>query len=703
MKKNKITTIFIVLLMFFSIPSGNITAQPKTSQTPSTNFVIGIGLGTANWDPAAYVAGVQEYYMTGSLEQLVRWNEPDNSVNPLLATNWTIYERVPETGPWENYSGGIKAIAFSLRQGVKFHDGSDFNATVAAWNFDRWRAVSGNETGQSAIVSMAGWYDASTWADSYTPNWNLTWGLGSPNSFGFDNMVPIINKTEIINPYLINITLNPWAAALVGTSAQNVGFLPMLSMESYVNYTNKPLPALTVDPPGYPGHYIGTGPYEFDFIDETVTQTGRMIKFNDYWNRTALEAAGWYTIDEINVRHFADQNVRTTALLNGEVDWIGDQRQIPITDHQSIIDDPLTDVYKIRYDRAPLFISLMSKEGLDTVVTSGSFAGLTPRQAFPILAMPVFGINVSETPMTQGINRTVRQALSYAFDYVNLETAIGGWGQISQHYLGPQSQFYNPAIPAPYFNVAKAREILLNDPYYGPLCVDRGLSISNSTDDWNDIAASNPLESHTMLYPGGGVGESWGPLFPVFMEPALASIGCGFDSTSTNDIITSVLTGQFLLYDMVTFMMDIAPTDPRAGLLGAFTGERRFFPHFAPNFPHTANSTIDKIIYDMQFKALNTLQDDLDIVVDHLQNYEIPWLLIERYNISFGMNAGFDYHPLMPFWASNIQPNFALISGTRLLPPEEFIPGYSEPLLIVASGISIVGIIYVMMRKKKPS
>ncbi len=62
-------------------------------------------------------------------EPLVDWdlaNAHDRRAGfrPGLATEWTVDE-----------SGTV--WTFSLREGVKFHDGSDFDADVALWNFDR--------------------------------------------------------------------------------------------------------------------------------------------------------------------------------------------------------------------------------------------------------------------------------------------------------------------------------------------------------------------------------------------------------------------------------------------------------------------------------------------------------------------------------------------------------------------------------------
>ena len=57
-----------------------------------------------------------------AIESLVR-AQMDGTVTPLLATSWT---QAPD----------MLSVTLNLRKGVKFHDGSDFNADVAKWNLD---------------------------------------------------------------------------------------------------------------------------------------------------------------------------------------------------------------------------------------------------------------------------------------------------------------------------------------------------------------------------------------------------------------------------------------------------------------------------------------------------------------------------------------------------------------------------------------
>ena len=55
---------------------------------------------------------------------LVRYKDGTLEVEPSLATSW-------------NISDDGKTYTFSLRDGVKFHDGSAFNAEAVKFNFDR--------------------------------------------------------------------------------------------------------------------------------------------------------------------------------------------------------------------------------------------------------------------------------------------------------------------------------------------------------------------------------------------------------------------------------------------------------------------------------------------------------------------------------------------------------------------------------------
>ena len=63
-------------------------------------------------------------------------------VEPLLATKW------------ETTDGG-KTHTFTLREGVKFHDGTDFNAEAVCFNFDRWY----NWTGLNQNENISYYYD----------------------------------------------------------------------------------------------------------------------------------------------------------------------------------------------------------------------------------------------------------------------------------------------------------------------------------------------------------------------------------------------------------------------------------------------------------------------------------------------------------------------------------------------------------------
>ncbi len=95
-----------------------------------------------------------------ALESLVR-AQTDGTVVPCLATSWTP-------------SADGTSITLALRKGVKFHDGSDFNADVAKWNMDTVMAA--KQSGTSTWKSIDK-------VDDYTIRFNFTMA-GNTNLIG---------------------------------------------------------------------------------------------------------------------------------------------------------------------------------------------------------------------------------------------------------------------------------------------------------------------------------------------------------------------------------------------------------------------------------------------------------------------------------------------------------------------------------------
>ena len=74
-------------------------------------------------DPHVSAYAVATRVIKGLFETLV-YQGVDNKIEPWLATEWEVSE-------------DQKVYTFKLREGVTFHDGTNFNAEVVKYNFDR--------------------------------------------------------------------------------------------------------------------------------------------------------------------------------------------------------------------------------------------------------------------------------------------------------------------------------------------------------------------------------------------------------------------------------------------------------------------------------------------------------------------------------------------------------------------------------------
>jgi ABC-type transport system substrate-binding protein len=79
------------------------------------------------------------------------------------------------------------------------------------------------------------------------------------------------------------------------------GFHQFISQAAYGPWFNVSIPGYESVPNApdgtpFPGHMIGTGPYKFESVDFVVDSKAHSIKNLDYWNRTALEADGLFSV-----------------------------------------------------------------------------------------------------------------------------------------------------------------------------------------------------------------------------------------------------------------------------------------------------------------------------------------------------------------------------------------------------------------------
>ena len=180
-------------------------------------------------------------------------------------------------------SPDARVYTFKLRQGVKFQDGTDFNAAAVKANFDR-------------VTDPA-------------------------NKLKRYNLFNRIDKTEVIDPYTVKITLKTPFSAFVNVLAH-----PSAVMISPA--------AMTKWGKDIGFHPVGTGPFEFVKWDPAGDLTVK--KFAGYWKK------GYPKIDAIDWKPVADNNTRSALMRTGEADFAF---QVPYEQAAMLKTDPKVDLF----------------------------------------------------------------------------------------------------------------------------------------------------------------------------------------------------------------------------------------------------------------------------------------------------------------------------------------------------------------------
>ncbi len=156
-----------------------------------------------------------------------------------------------------------RVYTITLRTGVKFHDGTPFNAEAVKVNFDR-------------VTNPA--------------NKLKRYGL-------FEN----IAKTEVVNASTVRITLKKPFSAFVNQLAHPSAV--MISPTALKLYGNK----------GIAQHPVGTG--MFKFVEWKETDYLKVAKFDGYWDK------GLPKIDSITWKSIIDSSSRVAAMQTGEAQF----------------------------------------------------------------------------------------------------------------------------------------------------------------------------------------------------------------------------------------------------------------------------------------------------------------------------------------------------------------------------------------------
>ena len=231
------------------------------------------------------------------------FNDDGESFRPIRQMYDTLVQNKPGTAElqgalaesWEHDPDG-KVWTFKLRKGVKFHDGTDFNAAAVCFNFDRWFNMKG-AAAQSQMI-----YYSDTFGGFAK---NEAEGVGQP----------VYNRCEAKDDGTAVVTMNQYKGAFPGAFALTA--LSIASPEALKKYD-----ADTVKQNGDSFEYsafanehpVGTGPFKFAGWDKTKGEI-TLERNADYWGEKAK-------VDKLVLKIIKDENTRKQELRAGTVQGI---------------------------------------------------------------------------------------------------------------------------------------------------------------------------------------------------------------------------------------------------------------------------------------------------------------------------------------------------------------------------------------------
>ena len=287
--------VLIVIILagvgYYFYQSSMMPPTATTTMTTGPQYKDTIVIGTTDSVQTTLDPADAYDYFAGSLVMvnvgggLVDYRPGTTEIVPNLATDWTVS---PDSMTW----------TFNLRQGVKFADGTPFNATVVKYSIDRQMAIDEPE--------------------------------GPFAGIGLDTL---INKTVVTSTYQVQFVLNQPFSAFLAIAAFEPLFPvnPNIAVKQgdhypVINYTGDVNTEVPND----------IGPYMLSNWQRTAGKDVEMdfVPNPNWWNASS----GYPITKNIIYKFFSDSTTLNLALQSGAVDIA--YRQLAPTDYQSYQSNP---------------------------------------------------------------------------------------------------------------------------------------------------------------------------------------------------------------------------------------------------------------------------------------------------------------------------------------------------------------------------
>ncbi len=255
----------VLSLIAVSGPASVFAAPP--SQSAGGAFIFGAQGEPVCLDPAIITDGISGRVTNQIFEGLVKFDKDTTNVVPSLAEKWTT-------------SSDGTVWTFNLRKGVKFHDGTDFNADAVVKNWDYWRNTKNPMHAAQVKAGQTFEYYA--------------------NQFGGFDDDSIITKVEAVDPATVKFTLK----------SPQAPFLNNLAMFVFVIWSPTALEKAPVECGAR--NPVGTGPYRF--VEWKPNEQVTLEAFPGYWDKPNAPK-----MQRVIIRNIPNNSARLIALTAGEI------------------------------------------------------------------------------------------------------------------------------------------------------------------------------------------------------------------------------------------------------------------------------------------------------------------------------------------------------------------------------------------------